>query len=230
MTGPDTRGTSERRGGQPTLRSRKKARTREAIAEAALRLFAEQGYDETTVEDVAAAADVSPATVFRYFGSKEDLVFSEARSVPLLGPAIAERPGDESDLEAVAAGLAEVLRGGEFGVERVRLLRRALAESTVLRGRGTTMVQIYRRGIAEGLAKRHGRSPSDPSIVLRAALCMAAFEIAMDEWVTEGQGDAAEVVARQFERLGPILRDLAEPQPTDRGRHPSTRPRGQASS
>lgn len=230
MTGAGTRGKSEEGDGKPTLRSRKKARTREAIAQAALQLFAEQGYDETTVEDVAAAADVSPATVFRYFGSKEDLVFSEARSVPLLGPAIAERPGSESDLEAVAAGVTEVLRAGEFGVERVRLLRRALAESTVLRGRGTTMVAIWRRGIAEGLAKRHGRSPSDPSVALRAALCMAAFEIAMDEWVNEGKGDAAEVVAGLFERLGPTMRDLAEPHHPDRGRRPSARSRGQASS
>ncbi len=62
---------------QDSLRERKKARTRAALREHALRLFREQGYPATTVEQIAAAAEVSPSTFFRYFPTKEDVVMQD---------------------------------------------------------------------------------------------------------------------------------------------------------
>jgi transcriptional regulator GlxA family with amidase domain len=80
----------------PGLRERKKARTREAIVDAALALFERKGFDATTIEDIAAAADVSPRTFFRYFDSKVDLVLAKNHEKNHgLGELIAERPADE---------------------------------------------------------------------------------------------------------------------------------------
>src|SRR5712691_9571435 len=87
---------------QPGLRERKKQRTRETIARAAHELFAERGYHATTLPDIAEAADVSTRTIFAYFPSKEDILFSD---FPLmkeaLAQALAERPEGEDALETV---------------------------------------------------------------------------------------------------------------------------------
>ena len=75
------------------LRERKKARTRAALREHALRLFREQGYQRTTVEQIAAAAEVSPSTFFRYFPTKEDLVLQDDMDTRLVEAFERQPPG-----------------------------------------------------------------------------------------------------------------------------------------
>jgi AcrR family transcriptional regulator len=90
-----------------SLRERKKARTRESIIDAALELFEEKGYEATTVEDIAAAAEVSPRTFFRYFDSKLDLIMARSDTKhTMLGPLLLARPPEEGLLGA----MREVLR------------------------------------------------------------------------------------------------------------------------
>jgi hypothetical protein len=76
------------------MRERKKARTRAAIREHALRLFREHGYGATTVEQIAEAAEVSPATFYRYFPTKEDVVLDNDAS-PLFEATVATRAAGE---------------------------------------------------------------------------------------------------------------------------------------
>src|SRR5262245_66377598 len=88
------------------LRERKKARTREALQEAAMERFARQGFDGTTVEEIAEACEVSPRTFFRYFPTKEDVLFADAddRRGTLLG-VLAERPAREPPVVALHAAM-----------------------------------------------------------------------------------------------------------------------------
>src|SRR5881296_2689372 len=87
---------------QPGLRERKKQRTRETIARAAHELFVERGYHETTLPDIAEAADVATRTIFAYFPSKEDILFSDLEEMKdALARAIAERSAGQDTLETV---------------------------------------------------------------------------------------------------------------------------------
>src|SRR3984957_1002089 len=90
------------------LRERKEARTRASIREHALRLFREQGYHATTVEQIAAAAEVSPSTFFRYFPTKEDVVLQDDME-PLLAEAIEHQPPELGVVAAVRASLRTVI-------------------------------------------------------------------------------------------------------------------------
>jgi AcrR family transcriptional regulator len=111
------------------LRERKKQRTRNAIADAALRLFAERGYEETTISDITAAADVSPRTFFSYFPSKEDVVFAEMdERVADVRARLAGRPENETPLATFRRVAVELLQAtaaeqGEYGAVQVSLIR-----------------------------------------------------------------------------------------------------------
>src|ERR1700759_975209 len=90
--------------GPVSLRERKKARTRASLREHALRLFREQGYQATTVEQIAAAAEVSPSTFFRYFPTKEDVVLQDDMDTRML-EALARQPSELSPIAAVRAAM-----------------------------------------------------------------------------------------------------------------------------
>ena len=94
------------------LRERNKLRRSEQITQAALRLFAERGFDGATIDEIAAAADVSRRTFFRYFARKEDVILDWKRQMAdELRDAIDARPPDESPLDAVHGALATVAAG-----------------------------------------------------------------------------------------------------------------------
>ncbi|MFV0136224.1 TetR family transcriptional regulator [Streptomyces sp. HMX87] len=104
----------------PGLRERKKQRTRDALLRAALELFTERGYEETTVDDIAAAVDVSQRTFFRYFASKEEAAFfvarlAEARFVD----AVRGRPPGETPFEALRQALVESWDGIGAAIEQL---------------------------------------------------------------------------------------------------------------
>ena len=93
------------------LRERKKEQTRRAIEDAAFRLFAERGFQATTVADIADAADVAPRTFFAYFPSKEDVLFADFdETFEALAARLRGRPPGESTFDALRAWIAGLCR------------------------------------------------------------------------------------------------------------------------
>ena len=114
--------SKNRRMNSPGLRERKKQKTRWAIQEHALRLFAEQGYDATTVEQIAAAAEISPSTFFRYFKTKEDVVVDDEYDA-LIEELIMNDPVELAPVAMLRKAIREAF-GGIGGAERTKVYER----------------------------------------------------------------------------------------------------------
>ncbi len=143
------------------LRERKKAKTHEAIQDAALRLFREQGYEQTTIEQIAEAAEVSPSTFFRYFPTKEDIVLHDALD-PRFFAAFAEQPPELSPVQALRVAMRSVLgqlTPHELEIERER--NELIMTVPDLRARMLDSFASTMRGMAAQLAVRVGRPPDD---------------------------------------------------------------------
>jgi AcrR family transcriptional regulator len=161
---------------QPGLRERKKARTRAAIREHALRLFREQGYAATRVEQIAEAAEVSPATFYRYFPTKEDVVLQDDLDVLTLGALEAQPPG-LSPLAAVRAAVAAA-RAGFTEEERERFRQTTELTMAVPEIRARALDEFARTidVTAAALARRAGRKADDDVV---RALSGAIFGVIM---------------------------------------------------
>ena len=161
---------------QPGLRERKKARTRASIREHALRLFREQGYAATRVEQIAEAAEVSPATFYRYFPTKEDVVLQDDLDVLTLDALEAQPPG-LSPLAAVRGAVASA-RAGFTDEERERFRQTTELTMAVPEIRARALDEFARTidGTAAVLARRSGR---DPDSVAVRALAGAIFGVIM---------------------------------------------------
>jgi AcrR family transcriptional regulator len=190
--------------GEVGLRERKRMRTMAAIQQAAFRLFAEQGYDATTVEQIAAAAEVSPATFFRYFPAKEDLVGTDEFD-PMLLDTLAARPAEEDVVTAMRATIRELVPLLEQGGESVLARFRLVAGSNRL---GAQLWMGYRRNVdslAETLARRLGRDPDDLEVRVAASAVVGALLEALFAWVaSDGRDDLGDVLDRTLDSLAAL--------------------------
>jgi AcrR family transcriptional regulator len=183
--------------GQPCgLRERKKARTRAAIREHALRLFREQGYPATTVEQIAAAAEVSPATFFRYFPTKEDVVLQDDFDIVTLA-ALEAQPAELSPIAAFrAAAAASQAAMSPRDRQRFTETMRLTASVPEIRARALDEFARTIDGIAAALARRTGRDPDDFATRTMAGAIIGVIMSATAPWAAADRGDIPEIFAR----------------------------------
>jgi len=171
---------------RPGLRELKKQRTRAAIQAAALDLIARQGYDATTCEQIAATAEVSPATFFRYFPTKEDVVLQDDYD-PLMAAAVAARPAGEEPFDAVRRALTETLAMlPDEEMAQIHERTRLLLSVPALRSRLHEQLQAARAALAEVFATRMRLPSDDLAVQAVAAACAGAVGVAVERWARDG--------------------------------------------
>ncbi len=146
------------------LRERKKVRTRASIREHALRLFREQGYHATTVEQIAAAAEVSPSTFFRYFPTKEDVVLQDDMETLML-EAFERQPPEAGLVAAVRAATREIQGAmDQAHWEQLRQTAELAMTTPEVRARALDDFSRTIAMMAEAMAKRTGRRTGDLAV------------------------------------------------------------------
>ncbi len=183
------------------LRERKKAKTRAAIQEHALRLFHEQGYDATTVEQIAEAAEVSPSTFFRYFPTKEDVVLFDPTD-PLMFDAFEAQPPELSAIQALRNAVRSVfdqLPEEEFEVVRQR--EELIFANPELQARMLGEIAGMVNLVTEIVAERSGRSSDEFELrVLAGAMMGVVFALALTE-PHESPRDQVAIIDAGLEQL-----------------------------
>lgn len=184
------------------LRERKKAKTRRTIQEQALRLFAERGYDATTVDQIADAAEISPSTFFRYFATKEDVVIEDEYD-PILIEAFLRQPPTLGLVAAMRAAMHEIFTQ-MFAADQDELLQRSKLQFEVpaIRARLLTHQFATMERFAVAAAQRVGRDPSDLAIQAFAGAIFGTLTPAVMAWVrSEGKQPLPALVEVCFDQL-----------------------------
>jgi len=190
------------------LRERKKEQTREALAQAVLRLAKKRGFDNITVEDIAEACDVSPRTFFRYFPSKEDALFAanSAQRDSMLA-ALREQPADLPVFDAIEAAVRTRVREYERGRETLLRRHRIVVASPSLRTRSAERAQSWEADlVAELRASGRADDLTDLELRLVVAAALAALRLAIDTWLVSDGETLHDLFDTGFRLLGEGLR------------------------
>lgn len=186
------------------LRERKKRRTRKDLQRAATWLFAERGYAETTVEDIAVAADVSRRTLFRYFPTKESLAFpdTEAR-IGRFRALLSLRPPGETAFQATRRALLGMAREYVDDRESIVAQQRVIDASPTLLAAERAFDEQWEVAIAEALLARTGPRPDRERWArVLAAATFGVVRATIREWIVgDGEGDLIETGVQTLDLL-----------------------------
>ena len=160
-------------------------------------LFLERGFEATTLDDIAAAADISRRSFFHYFASKDDVVFALHEEITAaLIAAVAARPRDESMLAAAENAISAMARQLEPGeaIAMARLKR----DNPALQARDQAKYERLERALADALAKRAGHKAEKAQARLVAMIATGAMRVGADLWAADGAREKPEALVKRI--------------------------------
>ena len=201
---------------EPSRRQAHKLRTQRALQSAALDLFARQGFDETTTDEIAERAGVSPRTFFRYFPTKESVLFvGEYGWFQSFNQEFLAQPAELSDLAALRHALLNLAPGLNKIRRAIVLYEKAVASSPALRGGVHDHMDEDIATMAQGIATRRGLAAPDDGCVILATMVLLTYRRAVKQWIAgPASVDPRDLVARGLDTL--VEEISAEPLPARR--------------
>lgn len=194
------------------LRQQKKARTRQRLVQVAVSLFEERGFDVVTVEEIADAAMVSPRTFYRYFGTKEGVLYDGLDDqLTLLHDAITSHPSDEPPLAAIRAGVLVLVRQ-IVGHAELSLRRARISESTRSLGeyQRATLIPRWEEALIRAVAERLDVDPdTDVRPLLLAGVGLTVMASVSETFRRHGAADLERVVLARFADLADLVAEPA---------------------
>jgi AcrR family transcriptional regulator len=193
-------------GAPPTLRNRATRAIRTEIAAVAMRLFLEQGFEKTTVDQIAAAAGLSRTSFFRYFATKEDVVLGHLEELgQRVLSALAARPAQEPAWQALRHAFGLLIEEGDALPERGLTMSRMLHDTPSLKARQLGKQLGWQNLLAPEVARRLGISGEAPDPRPRAlvAAALGCLNAAVDVWTaSDGTTDLADLVDQAMNAVG----------------------------
>lgn len=170
---------------KPSLREKHATETRQRIVDVATALFLAQGFDATTIDEIAARADVSPRTYFRYFPTKEALLFHDfEQRLAGIRDRIEAHSADDTPLAVLTTVLCEMVDDLQTTPEQQALMVRLLAERPSVRSyQRSTVAEHAEREIIDALARKFDRSRTDLELRATVALVASCMDVALRDWV-----------------------------------------------
>jgi len=191
----------------PSRRDEQKRRTTIALREAALQLFATRGFDATTTEEIAERAGVAVRTFFRYFPTKESVLFSsETTWVRAAADVYLAQPEGVRDLDALCEAVVSAAPRLARARETLFLYKRAITTSLVLQGRAQEGQRMDSALVAGAIATRHGLARPDARCHLLADVVFVIYGRALDSWLEgSASADLGTAIRREFALLESVL-------------------------
>jgi AcrR family transcriptional regulator len=185
------------------LRERNRLERRRRLEDVAVELFERDGFDKTTIEQIAAAAGLAPRTFFSYFASKDDLVLADyADRLQRILDELELRPLDEPPWESLRVAFAAVAADYQANAERIRRRFVIMAATPSVFARNLQLQAGWEQALGERLTTRLGAATDDPAPHLLAATALAVMRASLQQWLTARRAAPLPTLVQQaFDRL-----------------------------